>query len=148
MKKTAFKKTTFNSSINYDHTKQYKTVLSGTELTVPDMSLTPQEMLKRFSSGRPINVKVYDEYTGDDDVQTGVDIRTMDMAEIHEMMGTLQANITKLKTESEQRRKKQLEEDLEKSIIKKYEQRRAQEQNNQNPDKPVYIQPDMFPKKE
>lgn len=133
------KKTNFRSTINYDHTKQYRTQLTGTELTVPDMSLTPAEMLKRYASGRPINVKVYDEYSGDDDFQTGVDIRTLDISQIHDMIGDLSSNLSKLKSEADQRRKKEQDEKLEASIIAKYEARRKTEQQ-QEEKKPVFVQ--------
>jgi hypothetical protein len=71
------KKTNFRSSINYDHTtEKYESTELESE-TVPDQSLTIPEMIKRHASGRPINVKVYDEYDGGGDDLTGVEYHTI-----------------------------------------------------------------------
>lgn len=140
------KKKVFNSILNYDHTKQQATVFTNPSLTVPDHALTIPEMLKRFATGRPVNVPVFDEYSGDDDSLTGVDLRTLDISEIHDLMDASVSNLRKLKAESDARRKKQQDEELEASIIKKYEERKKQESATPE-DKPRFIQADIFPGK-
>lgn len=118
------KATTFQNTRNYDSSKIYKSKSEKPSETIPDRSLTIPEILKRFASGRPVNVKVYDEFTGDDDNLTGVDIRTMDLTEIHDLVAVTNKNIYTLQQEQNRRRKLQEDEALEKSIIQKYEARK------------------------
>jgi len=112
-------------------------------MTVPDQSLTIPEILKRYASGRPINVKQYDEYTGDDDNQTGVDIRTMDISEVHDLFNVTKANLQKLQTEKNQRLADERAADLEKSIIAKYEARRAAHKDQPEVESAKFIQLDL-----
>jgi hypothetical protein len=135
------KKTNFRSSINYDHTtEKYESTELESE-TVPDQSLTIPEMIKRHASGRPINVKVYDEYDGGGDDLTGVDIRTLDMSEIHDLVARTTDNLAKFNYEKDRRRKEQQDADLEKSIIAKYEARRKELEPDPGPSRPVFVQP-------
>lgn len=133
------KKTTFNSSINYDHTKQYATKFTLPSETIPDKSLTIPEMLKRFASGRKVDVKIYDDYDGGGDHLTGVDIRTLDITEVHDLVAKSNDAIIKLQGEADRRRKLKQDAELEASIIKKYEARR--QENIPPVEKPVFIQP-------
>ncbi|WNK13796.1 MAG: hypothetical protein [Microvirus sp.] len=138
------KKKTFNSILNYEHTKQYATKITEPSMTVPDQSLTIPEIIKRFATGRPVNVKVYDEYTGDHDNLTGVDIRTMDISEIHDLVSVTNQNLQTLKSESDRRRKISQDKALEESIIAKYEARKkARDQKDVDPGEAKFIQLDL-----
>lgn len=50
--------------------------------TVPDMSMSVNEILTRFAQGRPLSVSNNLHYTGDDYTP---DVRTMDLVELEEM---------------------------------------------------------------
>ena len=112
--------------------------------TKPDMALTISEILKRYSSGRSVNVPVYDEYSGDDDNLTGIDIRTLDMVEVQEMLARVNDSRQKLILEQSRRRKQEADEKLEASIIAKYKARMEAEKPVES--KPVYIQTSILDK--
>lgn len=131
------KKKRYSSRLNYRHEDQIFERFTEPSKTIPDQSLTIDEILKRYASGRPVNVKIYDEFTGDDDLQTGVDIRTLDLHEVHEMLQQSRANVEKLQTEQRLRIQAKRDADLEASIIKKYEERRKQ---NPPEEKPKFVQ--------
>lgn len=117
------KKKTFQNSWNYDHTAQYATVFTEPSMTKPDMTLTIPQMIKRFASGRPLNVKNYDDYGGESDNFTGLDLRTLDIHEVQELLETTRTNISRLDIEVKRRRKIEQDKALEESIIKKYQER-------------------------
>jgi len=113
-------------------------------LTIPDRSLTIPEIIARYTSGRSLNVKVYDEYTGDHDHLTGVDIRTMDITEIKELVDVTNTNLRSLKSEQDRRRATDQAAALEKSIIEKYEaRRRDQLESQKEPPAPKFLQPSL-----
>jgi hypothetical protein len=85
--------------------------------------------------------KVYDEYDGGGDDLTGVDIRTLDMSEIHDLVARTTDNLAKFNYEKDRRRKEQQDADLEKSIIAKYEARRKELEPDPGPSRPVFVQP-------
>lgn len=114
--------------------------IEGISLTTPDMALTIPEIIKRYASGRNVNVQVYDQYDGDmEDKITGVDIRTLDIVQVSELLEKAKLNIETL--QSEQRRRVQAEKDaeIEASIIKKYEARKA-EVKEQRKEPPQLVQ--------
>ncbi|WNK13080.1 MAG: hypothetical protein [Microvirus sp.] len=131
------KKVTFKSCLNYDYTKELREQNNGESQTVPDQALTIPEVLKRYASGRPLDVAVYDDYQGDAEHLTGVDIRTMDIEEVHELLTITKTNLQKLQDETNIRRKKEYDEKLEESIIAKFKAR-------QEADKPSEQQPSHF----
>lgn len=137
------KKTNFRSTINYDYTKEQYSKNMEASLTVPDQSLTIPEIMKRYASGRGVNVKIYDEYDGGDDHITGTDIRTLDLVEISEILKRTNNNLQILKNETDRRRKEQNDAQLEKTIIAKFKAREAAKKQDQLPDKPVFIQPTL-----
>ena len=112
--------------------------------TKPDMALTISEILKRYSSGRSVNVPVYDEYSGDDENLTGIDIRTLDMVEVQEMLSRVNESREKLILEQSRRRKLAADEKLEASIIAKYKARLEAEKPVES--KPVYVQTSILDK--
>lgn len=50
--------------------------------SVPDMAMTPREIMQRYSQGMPLDQSRNLVYTGDQDLP---DIRTMDLVDIQEM---------------------------------------------------------------
>lgn len=139
----AKKKKVFQNTITYDHTKQIYSRSEKPSLTIPDLSLTIPEILKRYASGRPLNVKVYDEFDGGADHLTGLDIRKMDITEIHELMETTANNINALRYEADRRRKQQQDAALEASIIAKYEAKRKLKEQPEEPTPAKFVQLDL-----
>lgn len=139
------KKLVFRTPYNYtDHVFDLTVTTNLPHATKPDMALTISEILKRYSSGRSVNVPVNDEYSGDDDNLTGVDIRTLDMVEVQEMLARVNDSREKLILEQSRRRKKEADEKLEASIIAKYKARMEAEKPVEA--KPVYIQTSILDK--
>ena len=137
------KKKTYYSMLNYDHTKQPKEANNGESDVKPNQTLTIPEILRRFASGRSIDVPIYDDYQGDGEHLTGVDIRTMDLEEIHQLLEVTRQNINNLKLETDRRRKIQQDEDLEKSIIAKFKARQEAEKPQEDNTNPQFIQPKL-----
>ena len=108
------------------------------------MALTISEILKRYASGRSVNVPVYDEYSGDDESLTGVDIRTLDMVEVQEMLSRVNESREKLILEQSRRRKVEADAKLEASIIAKYKARIEADKPVES--KPVYVQTSILDK--
>lgn len=117
----------FYSCLNYDHRKQPKEQNNGESDVIPDQSLSIEEILKRFASGRSIDVATYEEYDGDNSNITGIDIRTMDIVEVNQLLDITNKNLQNLKTEHDRRRKEEQDAALEKSIIEKFKARTKQE---------------------
>ena len=139
------KKLIFRTPYNYTVDALAPTVTTNLpHVTKPDMALTISEILKRYASGRSVNVPVYDEYSGDDDNLTGIDIRTLDMVEVQEMLSRVNESRDKLILEQSRRRKIAADEKLEASIIAKYKARLEAEKPVA--DKPVYIQTSILDK--
>jgi len=84
-------------------------------------------------------VKIYEDYDGGGDHLTGVDIRTLDITEIHDLVTRTNDTIEKLQSEADRRRKQKSDAELEASIIRKYQERLKD--NKTEPEKPVFIQP-------
>lgn len=122
------KKKIFHSMLNYDHHKQPRSVITEPSMTKPDLALTIPEILNRFTSGRKVDVPIFDDFTGDDPSHTGVDIRTMDISEVHELLKVTRENAQRLQHEANLRHYQKQQEEYEKKVIEKYEQRR-QEKN-------------------
>lgn len=124
------KKKVFMSCLNYDYTKQPRSTTDQPSLTVPDQALTITEIMKRYASGRPINVKNYDEYDGDntDNVQ-GIPLAKLDISEIHDLAEVTRTNLQNLENERNVRIQEQKDKALEESIIAKFKARQeAKEQ--------------------
>lgn len=139
------KKLVFRTPYNYTVDALAPTVTTNLpHATKPDMALTISEILKRYSSGRSVTVPVYDEYSGDDDNLTGVDIRTLDMVEVQEMLARVNDSREKLILEQSRRRKLEADEKLEASIIAKYKARMDAEKPVEP--KPVYVQTSILDK--
>lgn len=138
------RKKIYQDQSNYDHTIQVITKTDPLSLTEPDMALTVSEIIKRFQSGRSVGVRVYAEYDKDDTVMEGLDLRTMDLSQIHDLMEVSITNIQRLETEKAQRRKEKYDKELEESIIKKYEARRKNQEPQQlNVEDAKFIQLDL-----
>lgn len=124
------KKKVFHSCLNFDHEKQYRSTTDKESLTVPDQALTISEIMKRYASGRPINVKSYEEYDGDniDNVQ-GIPLAKLDLSEIHDLAEVTRTNLQNLENEKNKRLQEQKDKQLEESIIAKFKARQeAKEQ--------------------
>jgi len=131
----------FRSILNYNYKTQFVEKSDKPDACVPDQSLTIPEIIKRYSSGRSVNVKVYDDFGGDEDHLTGVDIRTMDLVEVSELLQTTKANLMKLQHEQNRRHKEKHDAELEASIIAKYEGRKkADREKDEDNSSPKFIQ--------
>ncbi|MEM3318711.1 MAG: hypothetical protein QXT80_04105, partial [Thermoplasmatales archaeon] len=75
----------------------------GESQTVPDMSMSVQEIMMRFASGRPLSFSRNLVFTGDDFTP---DLRAMDISEIHELQEENLAHIRQLNDEINERREK------------------------------------------
>lgn len=75
----------------------------GESQTVPDMSMSVQEIMIRFASGRPLSFSRNLVYTGDDYTP---DLRSMDLSEIQELQEENSAHIRRLTDEINERREK------------------------------------------
>lgn len=133
------KKRVWNTPYNYEYTKYKEAPMPPSE-TTPDMALTIPEIIKRYASGRSVNVPVYEDYGGDDEHLTGVDVRTLDISEIHDLVETTKTNLAKLQDENNRRIKEDQDKKLEESIIEKFKKRQEAEKAE---NKPVYIQTEL-----
>lgn len=71
--------------------------------TVPDMSMSVQEIMMRFASGRPLSFSKNLVYTGDDYTP---DLRSMDLSEIDDLRQENMDHIRRLNDELNERREK------------------------------------------
>lgn len=131
-------KLVFRSLLNHKDLPKHHTVNLNPSMTEPDQALTIPEMLKRYASGRPINAKIYDDYDGGGDHLTGVDIRTLDMSEVNDLIKSTQENIIKLRQVESEKRLAQKNEALEKSIEAKIRARLAQDETK--PKGPIQLE--------
>lgn len=67
--------------------------------TVPDMSMSVNEILTRFAQGRPLSVSNNLHYTGDEYTP---DVRTMDLVELEEMRRANAERINELNNKLEE----------------------------------------------
>lgn len=98
----------------------------GKLMTKPGQTLTIPEIIARFESGRSAPVggaEKHMTYTGEDEQLTGVDIRTLDLVDIHDMAKRLQQNAETVNLEINRRHKAEQDEKLRQSVEKKFLQR-------------------------
>lgn len=93
--------------LNYDHTAVRREFFRLPSLTVPDMALTPREILERFTQGRSVpDLSNKLVYTGDDVLP---DPRMLDISEIHNMINdskaTIEEGLSEVKKVKERRKK-------------------------------------------
>jgi len=137
------KKKTYYSVLNYDHKTQPREKNEMESCTVPDQALTIPEILKRYASGRSVDVAVYDDYQGDAEHLTGVDIRTMDMEEVRELLDITKQNLLRLQQEENKRRQDAYDKKLEESTIAKYKARQEAEKPSEQQQPPQFLQPKL-----
>jgi hypothetical protein len=65
--------------------KRYKTI-KGVSQTIPEQTMSLRTLIDRFTRGLPITGNVSEpQYDEDDDLLKGVDLRKLDLTEIHEL---------------------------------------------------------------
>lgn len=102
-------------------------VNNNPSMTVPDMSLSVQEILQRYAQGRPLSVSSNLHFTGDDYTP---DVRKMDLTELEDMrrqnaerINELQQKLVEAKKSKESKKirseiKKELEQELRNDRVK------------------------------
>lgn len=88
--------------LSYNHADSIGEQFTLPSLTVPDMSLTPAEILIRFSQGRPLMASRNLMYTGDDYLP---DLRKYDLTEVQELEETNKQQLYELQTKLDERQK-------------------------------------------
>lgn len=78
--------------------------------TLPDQAMTVKQLIDRFQRGLPVTGQMQGEYSGEDDVLNGIDLRTLDISEKHEIID----NFNKELQDIEQRKKNRAAEAREK----------------------------------
>lgn len=137
--KTPTKPKALVNSLTYDWRSQPGEKTSLPSLTRPDMALTIPEIMQRYASGRSVNLPVYDDFSGDHDHLTGLDLRTLDISEVHDLLEQTRTNLENLNTERNRRSAEAQRAALEKSIIEKHEARKSSENVEKLPP-PKFIQ--------
>lgn len=67
-----------------DFPKEYEQNLLPSE-TIPDQSMSLHEIMRRFASGLPLGGQRVPEYDGEDDLLEGINPKTLDLSEIHQI---------------------------------------------------------------
>lgn len=89
----------FTDIINFSQSEGEVNV--GPSMTIPDQSLTVQQIMERFARGLPLGVHDYSsEYDEDDDLP---DPRTLDLAELAELRDQYRAEINSITEEFNRR---------------------------------------------
>lgn len=107
----------FEDCSEYDVPEIYN-YISKTE---PNMALTPQQVLERFATNRPVEFSNNMHYTGEEYYP---DIAGMDLVEIDQLMIDNQTEISHLRSEIEQA--KQRKKDLEDKTVSKNDTQAAE----------------------
>lgn len=123
--------------LNYDHTVIPMEGSPDPGLTKPDMALTVPEIMRRFASGRTVNAPYWDDYSGDEDHLTGVDIRTMDISQVHDLLETSRANAARLQHEANRRAYEEKQAQYDQSVIDKWEAKRVEAAKAKEPVEPL-----------
>lgn len=66
-------------------------------MTIPDQTMSIPEILRRFASGLPLQGNKNPIYDGEDDILEGIDPRTLDISEIHELRENMEAELADIK---------------------------------------------------
>lgn len=83
----------------------------GPSMTVPDESMTPQELLLRFTQGKPI--PNFQAVYSDDDLP---DLSSMDLVEIQQLKDQLKSDINELQEEISRRKNDEPNDDQKSAI--------------------------------
>ncbi|QGF19321.1 hypothetical protein [Antarctic microvirus CAA_003_V_4] len=110
----------FKNTTNARQWEKTPEVNNSPSLTIPDQTMSINEIVRRFASGLPLGGNRVPEYDGEDDVLDGINPKTLDMSELHEIRQEFANELKALASKPQQQTKKQLSiEDVE-SIIKKH----------------------------
>jgi hypothetical protein len=75
----------FKTNINgHTFAKTYEQNYEPSE-TIPDQTMSILEIMRRFASGLPLGGQRIPEYDGEDDLLDGVNPKTLDLSEIHQI---------------------------------------------------------------
>ncbi|QGF19333.1 hypothetical protein [Antarctic microvirus COCH21_V_SP_16] len=123
----------FKNSTNARQWEKTPEENNSPSLTIPDQTMSINEIVRRFASGLPLGGNRVPEYDGEDDVLDGINPKTLDMSELHEIRMEFANELKALAAKPQQQTKKQLSiEDVE-SIIKKHN---TTQQTNTNTEPP------------
>lgn len=65
----------------------------GVSATVPDQSLTVQQILNQHIRGNSVSIGKMEIWDGEDDPLEGRDLRSLDLAELHDLTTSLSAKV-------------------------------------------------------
>lgn len=94
-----FVRTTQNRDRHYRHRK----IFTQPSLTVPDMTMSMREILSRFTSGLPMDIGKEPIYHEDDYEQLGINPRSLDLTDIHELKENADAVMYEVKASKEKK---------------------------------------------
>lgn len=90
-------------------------------LTVPDQTMSVQQIVSRYQRGLPISGQKVPVYYGDD--ENYVDLDKMDLEEIHELIGRNRQTITQLRDKLKTRDTKTLEQRIDEYMNRRFPKR-------------------------
>lgn len=103
-------------------------------MTVPDQSMTIQEIISRYARGLPLGGQRVPVYDGEEDPLEGVNINTLDLAERQQILEQKKQELADLKQRVIDKEKRKKEYRQEKAILKKIEDQKKSE-NEQSEEK-------------
>lgn len=94
----------------------------GVSQTIPDLSLTPKQIIARFATGAPLSNAKIPIYDADTAVQGMPDLKKLDFAEIEDLKRSAMQNITdkrrKLKEQEDEKKLNKAETVVQDPILK------------------------------
>ena len=115
-------KKTINTCLNYKVTEGKKPI--GVSQTVPDQTMSLRQILDRYARGLPIEGQKSQIWQGEE--TNGIDIKSLDLAEIQEMREKHQDNMSVLNKEITDKRILKQKELLKKQVQKEFDDSQIQ----------------------
>lgn len=122
-----------NSANANDFPKNYRDC-GGKSATVPDQTLSLREIVKRYTRGVPLPMVAGGYF--DEEENDGVDIRTMDIVEVDEMVKAAREKINDNESKKASRKKQKEEHDYKQRVEKEINERLEKENKLPPPSQP------------
>ncbi|WNK13240.1 MAG: hypothetical protein [Microvirus sp.] len=75
-------------------------------MTIPDQTMSISEIMRRFASGLPLGGMRVPEYDGEDDLLEGINPKTLDLSEIHDLKQEFAQEILEIKKKGDKGKEK------------------------------------------
>jgi hypothetical protein len=112
----------FKNSTNGSQWEKQLEINTLPSMTIPDQTMSINEIMRRFASGLPLGGQRVPEYDGEDDLLEGVNPKTLDLSEIQQLKKDFANEYKEL-----QKQKQSQQKDLEQEIVEIKQQLKQQQ---------------------